>query len=70
MKIKTDENETGIMRLVEKYLNNFCNAKKEIRNIMSNKIIKPILPGLDFVNLRLLANNEFLIEFFIFIEVC
>jgi len=39
-----------------KYPNKVCSPKKDNKNIASNKIIKPTLPGLDFANLMLLKN--------------
>jgi hypothetical protein len=58
----------GILRLPAKYPNNFWNTSREIKNIASNNIINPILPGFSFTRLKLFANSEFLIKFFIFIK--
>ena len=51
-----------------KYSKNLLRTKKKTRNNASNKIIKPILSGFDFISLKLFANNESITNFFVSIN--
>ena len=68
IKMEKVDNIEENARLEAKYPNNFCSVKKEIINIASNKTISPVLPGLDFASLKLLANSEFPAIFFNFMS--
>ena len=61
MKIKIDEGVCGIASPCEKNKANLNNAKIEIKNSTSNKIIKTVLFGFDFASLNDLINKDSLV---------
>ena len=63
MKTATDEGVgAGLFMLTATYLNRLFNAKAEIKNNMSKRIISPVLLGFDFASLKDFTNkgNAFL----------